>query len=364
MRPDRLLCLLLLFAAGCHRGAGEAEPPAAPKKVRCAEAARRALSDVVEVRGTVSPLPDRDAQIAPQVAGRILRVAAREGDRVTAGQIVAQIDAAPLADQVKEAYAGLAKARAEGKNAQTTLARVERVFEHGIAARQEVDDASARAASARAAEAEAEAAAQRAHRQLERASVRSPLAGVVLKVMRHSGELVDGTPATPVLEVGDPSRLELVSDAPAQDLVRLSAGDRATVVMAALPGRTFQGSIATVAPAVDRATGLGTVRVSLDLSGGGAAPPVGVYGTARISSGKPHQAIVIPAAALRSAIGADAEIVVCGADKIAHVRKVQRGVASGGGVVEITGGDLKAGERVAVDPVLGISDGDGLEVAP
>jgi multidrug efflux pump subunit AcrA (membrane-fusion protein) len=163
-----------------------------------------------------------------------------------------------------------------------------------------------------------------------------------------------------VVEVGDPSQLELLSDAPAQDLVRLAAGDAATVTVAALPGRTFKGTVAIVAPAVDRTTGLGTVRIALDLSGGG-APPVGVYGSARIAAGKPHEALVVPSAAVRSAIGADAEVVVCGDDKTAHVRKIQRGVAQDG-VVEVRGGELKVGERVAVDPVLGISDGDALEV--
>ena len=145
---NSLLALVLL--CGCHRGESESEPASGPKKVKCAPVERRPVADVVELRGTVSPLPDRDAQIAPQVAGRILKVLVREGDKVTAGQVVAQIDSAPLADEAKQADAVLAKARAEGKNAQTTLARVERVFEHGIAARQEVDDASARAASAKA----------------------------------------------------------------------------------------------------------------------------------------------------------------------------------------------------------------------
>jgi RND family efflux transporter MFP subunit len=353
-----LLSLALVLGA-CHHSEGDAESAGGPKKVRCAAATQQVVTETVELRGTVAPLPDRDAQIAPQVAGRIVRVVVREGDRVTSGQVVAQIDSGPLEDQVKEADAGLTKARAERKNAETTLARVERVFEHGIAARQEVDDASARAASARAAESEAEAAAQRAHRQLDRASVRSPLAGVVLKLLRHSGELVDGTPATPVCEVGDPSQLELVSDAPAQDLVRVAAGDVATVTMAALPGRLWKGKVAVVAPAVDRTTGLGAIRITLDLSGG-PAPPVGVFGTARIASGKPRDAVVVPAAALRSAVGADAEIVVCGGDGAAHVRKIQPGVASDG-VVEIRGGELKPGEKVAVEPVLGIAEGDKLE---
>src|SRR5439155_26269970 len=119
-----------------------------------------------ELRGTISPLPDRDAQVAPQVAGRIVAVLAREGDRVTAGQPLARIDDAPLVDQASEAAAALSKVQAERRNADATRARVERVFEHGIAARQEVDDAATRAATARAAESEAEGAAKRARRQV------------------------------------------------------------------------------------------------------------------------------------------------------------------------------------------------------
>src|SRR5215831_2478389 len=140
MRNSHLAFALLLSA--CHHEAGESDPAAGPKKVRCAPVTRRDIATQVELRGTVAPLPDRDAQIAPQVAGRLVRVVVREGDKVAAGQVVAQVDPAPLGDQVSEADAVLVRTRAERKNADTTLTRVERVFEHGIAARQEVDDAS------------------------------------------------------------------------------------------------------------------------------------------------------------------------------------------------------------------------------
>src|SRR6185369_9161785 len=116
------------------------------------------------------------------------------------------------------------KAHAERKNAEATQARTERVFEHGVAARQEVDDAVTRTAMARAVETEAEVALKRTRRQVERATVRSPIAGVVVRLLRRPGELVDGTPATPVLEVADPSVLELVSDTTASDLVRIAKG--------------------------------------------------------------------------------------------------------------------------------------------
>ena len=203
MRRELALVCLCSALATCKREE-PADPSAGPKSVKCADVQLAMVKDSIEVRGTVAPLPARDAQVAPQVSGLLLRVEVREGDSVAAGQVVARIDDGPLLDAAHQADAALARTRAEHQNARTTLARVQRVFEHGIAARQEVDDATAKEASARAAEAETEAAARQAHRQVERATVHSPLKGVVLKVLRKPGELVDGTPATAIAQIADP----------------------------------------------------------------------------------------------------------------------------------------------------------------
>jgi multidrug efflux system membrane fusion protein len=369
MRADaRVACLLTALSLGCSRREGEheGEAPATKRQVHCAPVTTVEVADTVELRGTVSPLPDRDAQIAPQVAGRILQLLVREGDKVTAGQPIARIDSGPLVDQASEAEAALAKTHAERRNAEATRVRVERVFEHGIAARQEVDDATTRADTARAAESEAEAAAKRARRQVERATVRSPLAGVVVRILRRSGELVDGTPATPIVEVADPSRLELVANAAASDLVRVANAATADVTVAALPGAAWAGAVSAVSPAVDRATGLGTVRVALDL-GAGARPPIGVLGAANVRVGLPRKAMVVPRSALRGGVGAEAELVVCGGDGVAHVRRIRRGVAAGDkvevqglGPADASSEGVSRGDGVALDPI-GITDGQAIE---
>jgi RND family efflux transporter MFP subunit len=353
---------------GCrHETADEGESTApVTKQVRCAPAKDRVMRDTLEIHGTIAPLPDRDAQIAAQVSGRILRMLVREGDRVKRGQPLALIDASALADQAKQAQAQVAKARAESGLAGTSRARVQRVFDRGIAARQELDDATARLSTAEASEAEARAAAGIARRQLERATVRSPLDGVVLRVFHKSGELVDGTAASPLVEVGDPSSLELVGTAPAATLVRCRRGAAATIELPALPTLHLSGVVAAVSPAVDRATGLGVVRISVDF-GHDVAPPVGVTATAHVDGGGERHALVAPAEALRAPLGAQAEVVVCGADKHAHVVHVRRGATSGS-MVEIEaetvdGGAarLAAETALVVDPVLGIADGDPIE---
>jgi RND family efflux transporter MFP subunit len=360
LRPDASIAALVSFGfltlAACQHKEPAAEP--AKRSVRCAVAKPTTITDAIELRGTVSPLPDRDAQISAQVPGRVLQVQVREGDAVAFGQPVARIDNAGLVDEARAADAAVARTRAELRNAQSTSVRVQRVFEHGIAARQEVDDAAARADTAIAAQSEAEAAAHRAQRQVDRAIVRSPLKGVVVRIFRRSGELVDGTPATPIVEVADTSRLELAADATASDLVLLRKGQQADLTVGALSGVGWTGTVSAVSPAVDRATGLGVVRVELNLADR-PKPPIGVLGTARVSSGQARQTVVVPKQAARSGVGAEMEIVLCGADGLAHIQRFPRR-APFDGVVEAVG--LPAGQPVVVEPVLGIADGEALEI--
>lgn len=358
MRREALLVLLALAACKQHE---EGEPVPAPKPVQCAEVKTGARRDIIEVRGTVAPPPDKDVQIAPQATGRLVAVRVREGDAVKAGQVVAQVDDAPLVDAARQADAALARARAELANAETTLARIRHVFERGIAARQEVDDAAAKEAAARATEAEAQASARLAHRQIERATVRSPLDGVVLKVAKKPGELVDGTPATPVVEIADITELELVADVPAQDLVRLARGEPAKITFPAFPGRQFSALVSRLGSSVDRTTGVGSARLGIEHDEP-PLPPVGAFGVATVESGEPRQATLVPASAVRGAAGGDGEIVVCGGDRVAHVRKVHLGPEREG-MLEVRG-DLKAGESVASEAVLGLSDGDAIEAHP
>jgi RND family efflux transporter MFP subunit len=355
-----LACVALLACTTPEAGAVDVAP--APKQVECARVQTALRKDTIEVRGTVAPLLDRDAQVAPQVAGRVLALHVHEGDVVAMGQPIARIDDAVFVDAARQAEAALARADAEYENAQTTLARVQRVFEHGIAPRQEVDDATARQAATQAARAEAESASRLAHRQIERAVVRSPLAGIVLKVFKRPGELVDGTPTTPIVEVADTSELELLADVPAQDLVRLSLHAQATIDFTALPGRAVSGAVSRVSPSVDRTTGVGAVRIGI-ARGARVVPLIGVFGVARVEGGEPHPVLLVPRAALRARAGSDAEVVVCGADHRAHARKVT--VADDGDASVAVTGELGPDERVAVEPVLGLADSDPLvEAAP
>jgi len=343
--------LILIALAGCGKS-GPAEPAEqTPAKVTCKPVASQTVDESVEVNGVIAPPPKLDAVISSPVAGRVAQVAVEEGDRVAAGALLAVVEDPALPAGSVEARAGVASAQAAKQAADQDVARQTRLVESGIGARRDLDDAKAKAAAAAA---ELDAAGARDHlasQRLARRELRAPHAGVVLHVFKRTGESVDGTGATPIAEVADLGVLEVRAQVPPAVLVKLKEGQAARVH---LETEDVAASVVRVAPAVDAATLLGSVR--LELSAAKVAPPVGSAATARITISS-HPALVVPPTALRrSAIGSD-QVVVCegGVAKVREVELGQRGEAA----VEVAKG-LAAGDQIVVDHVLGLEDGQPL----
>ncbi|HEU4731820.1 MAG TPA: efflux RND transporter periplasmic adaptor subunit [Kofleriaceae bacterium] len=351
----------LCVAAACRRepaDAGDEDKPAAAA-VTCQAAAAATIDDAIEVTGVIAPPPKLDAVVSSPVAGRVGQVNVEEGDRVAAGAVLAVIEDPALPAGSVEARAGVAVAQAAKASAELELARQQRLVDAGIGARKDLDDARSRAAAAAAELQAAGARAALATSQLARRELRAPRSGVVLHVWKRVGENVDGTTATPVAEIADLSILELHAQASTSAIARLAENQAATVRVLGVAG-ALPASVVRVAPAVDPATLLGGVRLAIDPKAEGvAAVKVGSAAIARIVIAS-RPGVVVPASALRrSQVGAD-EVVVCDGNvaRIAQVTVGQRGERG----VEITDG-LKPGDRIAVDHVLGIEDGQALVAA-
>lgn len=273
-------------------------------------------------------------------------------------QIVAEVEGRPMRDALDGARAQLDQAEATAANDADVVAREERLFERGISARQAVE--AARTAQRRdvAAVASARAALDLATHNVDRSHVRTPIGGVVLRVLRREGELVDGTPATPVLEVADPDSLELVASAVPADLIRLRPGLSGEARFDALPGTVFPLRVRSVSPYVDSTSGVGVVRFSLDASE--TRPPFGLLGEVIVDVGTRTDAITVPAVALRNPSPEGSEVVVCeGNVARVHTVVVKERLADR---VIVEG--IPAGTRVAVDEVTGLEDGVRIRVLP
>jgi HlyD family secretion protein len=227
--------------------------------VDVAVAVRGPLVVTIDEEGTTR-VRDRFVVSAP-VTGRVLRIELEPGDPVKRGQVVARVraEAPPLLDArtraeaqaaVESAKAALGRVRAEEERAKATLAQVRRelarlreLAKDGLTTQQEVD---AREAEVRVAEESLNAATfavRAALSEIQRAEARlapsnpdvsgriatatAPVDGVVLKRLRESETVVPA--GDPLLEIGDPHRLEIVADLLSTDAVRVKAGARTMV---------------------------------------------------------------------------------------------------------------------------------------
>jgi HlyD family secretion protein len=199
--------------------------------------------------------------VSAPVSGRVLRIELEPGDRVERGAIVARVDAgpAPLLDArareeaqaaVNSARAALGGARAEEQRARAALAQAERELDRarrltagGALAAQERDARDAEVRLTRESVATASYAVEAAAAELLRAearigparsggargvvAVRAPASGVILRRLRESESVVPA--GAPLVEIGDPAQLEIVSDLLSTDAVRIRVGARAMV---------------------------------------------------------------------------------------------------------------------------------------
>lgn len=259
--------LLIAFTAGCGKKEADDEAKSASNAVAdvtVTKVKRGSLIQDLSVSGNVAAPPNQDAKVAAQVPGRIARVLVTEGDRVRAGQELAQLEGAQFQDQVRQAEAAVAQAKANVDNAKLAAQRNEDLLARGIAARKEVEDARTQLAVNEGALKSADAALSAARTQFSRTVMMAPFAGTVVKRFLGVGEQTDGTSAQPVFEIANIDTLELMGTVPASRLGEIRTGDAFEIQTTSVPDQKFTAKVVSVLPAVDPATNNGTVRIHID----------------------------------------------------------------------------------------------------
>ncbi len=355
-------CALIAMAAAlaaCSRGTSEEGAAGPVAQVTVTKVARAAIVRTITVSGTIAALPNHDVRVGSLVAGRVAALPVAEGDRVTAGERIARIDDRPIRDQLQQAEAEGERARASLQNARSSRERNETLFDRGIAARKDLEDARMQESVAEASLRQAEAAVALARLQLDRTEIRSPLSGVVVRRFASVGEQVDGTEARPLVEVADLREVELLAGVPAAYLDRVRAGQTIEMSSDAIPGRALRASVVAVSPAVDPATGIGLARVRLGNADG--VLRLGMFLTARLPIETHEGALVVPPQSVyrdeedRPRVyrvegdAATAVPVVLGIET-ADRDEILSGVGEGDIVIRIGGYGLGASAKVKVVP--------------
>ena len=295
------LCFGLAFAgAACSKSAPSSEQPTQPGAgaavpVQIARVEKQEVVESLEITGVLQPLPGRDVKLGALTSGRVAEVLVSEGDVVQRGQLLVKLEQTALADAVAQTEANVAQAAAQLALARTRFQNATRAFDAGVAARQEVDDARAAQVTAESALRSARAAASTAHNELVRSELRAPFDGMVAHVFVAAGEPVDAS-GKPLVEVVDNQVLELRGGLAPQDAARVRVSMPAELRLQGTATGPVPGTVIAIAPVVDAATGLVTVRIRVENPG--VRIKAGTPAHARIVIGRHPDALTVPRSAV------------------------------------------------------------------
>ncbi|MBN1335363.1 MAG: efflux RND transporter periplasmic adaptor subunit [Deltaproteobacteria bacterium] len=278
------------------------------------------------VRGT------RQAEVVSAVPNVLERLHVAVGDRVAAGQVVASMREVPLTPLGFQ----LEPLAAQDRTLQAELARIQTLHAQGAVTDSELDRLRAQAEATRAQKRAAEAAVH----------VVSPIAGTVTRIDFQPGDMVPND--RPLLQVADLTTVGVDLLVEAGDVAALAEAMPVTVTTAALPGRSFPGTVTE--RSLGALPGLGQYRVRVQVPNPDLAllPGFPAEVTARGGSGVPR--LVVPRRALVTGDGSSAVWVVGPGDRAVRKTVVPQETD---GVRVAVDGDLREGDRVVT---LGAAD--------
>jgi RND family efflux transporter MFP subunit len=356
------LVLSVSLWTGCSHpaaesGEGSEETGAQVVEVSVVRVARSEISQTLAVTGTIAALPNRDVKVSSLVPGRVARMMVAEGDRIRQGQVLAKIEDRPYLDQIQQAEGAVEQAKANLENARLNLTRNETLFQHGVAAGKELEDARTQVSVNQAALSQAEGALALARLQLSRTEVPSPLDGIVVKRLLSVGEQVDGTAAQPIFEVANTAQVELFGNVPAVYLEKIRPGQEFQITTDIAPGKTFEGRVVAISPAVDASTNVGLVRIRIVNQAG--LLRLGMFLSAQAPLETHPNALVVPSQAVYRNEQGQALVYRVRDDK-AEAVPVELGIETQERVELLSG--VEAGDTVILSGGYGLESGARVKV--
>ncbi|MEP7306830.1 MAG: efflux RND transporter periplasmic adaptor subunit [Acidobacteriota bacterium] len=388
-----LAVLLGVVSSGCSKS--EKVPARSAQEIKAIkiEAVKtQAIRRNVEVVGTL--VADDQVTISAEASGRVNRILADLGDRVTAGQVLVELDREKLQynsdeqDAVREralAKYGAAspdrlppieqtpdvqKAAAELLQAKQSLDRATELFKRQLVPKQLLDDADAtygakqaaydsslqNAKNLRADISASVASAKLADRQLRDATIRAPFNGFVEKRLVSLGQLVNVQ--TPVMSVVRVDPLRVTAEIPEALAPWVKVAQPVTLVVDAYPDKPFTATVSRISPSVSPQSRAFPFEALVPNPENLLKP--GTFVRVHLESSRVDQVLSLPYGALQYRYGVNRVFVVAGGQLAARELKV--GERLGDRVEILTG--VKAGDPVALTDVDQLADGQRVSVAP
>jgi len=348
-------CAAVFVAAGCSgkRAGGPARVP-----VTVAHAEQRALPLEILATGSVEPL--QTVSIQSQVTGVLLRAPFREGDEVTAGQLLFQIDPRPFQAALEQAQAMLARDAAQAQSAVLDAQRYADLVKQDYVTKSDYEAKQATAQALTAAVRSDSAAMANARLNLEWASIRSPITGRTGRLLMREGNLVRANmDALVVINQTHPILVRFA--VPEQYLADIQRYRSNRLPVMASPGKAdtvFSAGVLTfVDNAVDTATGTVLLKGEFANKDNGLWP--GEFVNVRLQLYVQQNALVVPSQAVMTGQQGTYVFVVDQAST-AHSQPVT--VARTAGPYAVIADGVHAGDAVVTDGQLRLVSGSPVEI--
>ncbi|CAH6572729.1 efflux RND transporter periplasmic adaptor subunit [Citrobacter freundii] len=312
------------------------------------------------------------AEIRPQVGGIIIKRNFVEGDKVSKGESLYQIDPAPLQARLDSAKGALAKAQATANNVRLTLNRQSALIKSNYVSRQDYDTTRSQLNEAQANVAVAKADLEQATINLRYANVTSPIDGISGKSSVTVGALVTANQENSLVTVQrlDPIYVDLTQSV--QDFLRLKeekANGKIAQQQGKIPvelmlenGKPYRhtGTLEFSDPAVDETTGSVTLRAIFPNPEGEILP--GMYVTALLDEGSQQNVLMVPQQGITHNEQGKATALILDQENVVQLREINA-VKAVGNQWLVTAG-LRPGDRVIVSGLQRIRPGSKARVLP
>ena len=344
-----LACAAALTVTACSHDSPEEVETETVVPVSIAPAEQGSIRASIRATGDVNPAPGAELIVTAPEPARIAAIPKGEGERVRRGEVLVRFEIPTLSAEATSKGAELAAAETRVKTARENQTRLHDLYERGVAARKDVEDADQAAADADAALAQARAGSGSAVALASRQTIAATFDGVIAKRWHNPGDLVEPGASDPVLRVIDPARLQVDASIAIPHLARVVVG---------APGRLILPDAAAPVPlkvvgrpaAVEPGTAAAPVRLAfLQPHTFAAGTPVEV----EIDAEEHANVVLVPLTAVVRE-GEETAVFVVSQNK-AQRRHVVLGIVNGSRA-EIREG-VKPGEQVIVRGQTGLPDG-------
>jgi RND family efflux transporter MFP subunit len=369
--------VVAFFAAAALSGAALAALGFAPRAGRDADltATTKAVGDARRTVAVASPtrdgatyelrLPGSTAPLQATVlyartSGYLKSFKIDIGDRVSAGQLLAEIESPETDEKLREARANLEQNKANAALSSQRLERVKSLFDQRAAGRGELDDLTASNNSAVAAVRVSEAVVARLEKEVGFQRVVAPFDGVVTQRNVDLGSLVTSGSAssvTPLFRIEQTGVLKVFADVPQSAAPSVAVGQTVQVEVRERAGRKFEGKVVRTAGSVDPATR--TLRTEIHVPNPKGELMAGAYAQVYLGVTDPRKPVRVAAATL-VVDAAGTQVVAVDGNNAVRRKSVTLG-RDFGKELEVTGG-LNGDERLVLSPRDDLRDGDVVDV--